>query len=104
MTASPQDVTGTLLVADDDPDIVALVKFRFEQAGYKVLTAPDGDQALRLIQERRPQLALLDVRMPGLDGREVTRRIRDTDGLNTMAVIILSGSVKESDIDQSLEA
>lgn len=65
-----------VLVADDDPDILALVRFRLEREGYEVLAAADGQSALDLALERTPDLAVLDVMMPRLDGYELTRRLR----------------------------
>ena len=59
--------------------ILALVRFRLERDGYEVLSAPDGETALDLAVARTPDLALLDVMMPRLDGYEVTRRLREHD-------------------------
>jgi DNA-binding response OmpR family regulator len=58
-------MTATVLVADDDPDILQLVAFRLERAGYEVITVSDGQQALETARERLPDLAVLDVMMPG---------------------------------------
>ena len=63
-----------VLVAEDDEDILDLVELCLQQAGYDVVTARDGEEALRLAGERRPALALLDVQMPKTNGYEVTRR------------------------------
>src|SRR5918998_5795434 len=71
-----------ILVADDDDDVRELVVFRLERAGYEVITAADGEQAVELASERRPDLCVIDVMMPKLDGYEVTRRLRETDGLS----------------------
>jgi CheY-like chemotaxis protein len=60
----------TVLVADDDEDILVLVSYRLERAGYEVLLARDGPSALATAQERKPDLAILDVMMPGLNGYE----------------------------------
>lgn len=67
---------GVVLVADDDADIKDLVAFKLENAGYSVLSVADGDDALRQVREQRPQLAVLDVMMPGLSGLDVLREIR----------------------------
>ena len=66
----------TVIVADDDPRLLRLVQFNLQQAGYRVITASDGNRALRLAENENPDLILLDVRMPLMDGLEVCRRIR----------------------------
>jgi PleD family two-component response regulator len=70
---------GTVLVGEDDDDIRALVVYRLERSGYEVVQARDGEEALRLAAGCRPDLAILDVRMPDLDRDEVTRRLRRDD-------------------------
>lgn len=93
-----------VLVADNESDIVALVRFKLEREGYEVVSAPDGAKALELARDRHPDLALIDVHMPKLDGYQVTRQFRAEESLRNTPVIILSGSVKEEDIAASLEA
>jgi len=93
-----------VLVADNEPDILELVRFELEREGYDVLRAADGLQALELAQEHEPDLVLVDVHMPRLDGYEVTRQIRADERLKPVPVMILSGSVLESDVAQSFEA
>lgn len=92
-----------LVVADDDEDILTLVRFRLEQADYEVLTARDGEEALRLILERLPDLAILDVRMPKLTGLEVTRRLREHGPTSQMPVMLLSASVQQEDLQRGFE-
>jgi DNA-binding response OmpR family regulator len=87
-----------VLVADDDPDILALVTFRLERGGYDVVAANDGEEALRLALERAPDLAVLDVMMPKLDGYEVTTRLRQNERTRRMPVILLTARVQEADI------
>jgi CheY-like chemotaxis protein len=67
----------TILVADDDPTIVRLLSLALEQDGFRVVTASDGEGALRLARREHPDLILLDWQMPGADGMEVTRRLRE---------------------------
>jgi DNA-binding response OmpR family regulator len=93
-----------VLIADDDEDIRALVAFRLERAGYDVVTAGDGEQALRLALERTPQLAVLDVMMPKLTGLEVTRRLRAEEATSAIPVILLTARVQEADIAAGFEA
>jgi DNA-binding response OmpR family regulator len=93
-----------VLVAEDDEDILDLVVLRLVQEGYDVVTARDGHEALRLAGERHPALALLDVQMPMTDGYEVTRRLRADAATRTMAIIILSASVRDTELARAFEA
>ena len=98
------DVRPLVLVADDDPDILALVRFRLERDGYEVLSAPDGETALDLAMARTPDLAVLDVMMPRLDGYEVTRRLRAHGPTTTIPIILLTARVQEPDLERGFEA
>ncbi len=102
--SDPTNLRPLVLVADDDPDILALVGFRLERDGYEVLSAPDGETALELALARAPDLALLDVMMPRLDGYEVTRRLREHGPTTTIPIILLTARVQESDVAMGLEA
>jgi DNA-binding response OmpR family regulator len=93
-----------ILIADDDPDILALVSFRLERAGYEILQARNGDEAVRVALDRRPDLAILDVMMPLVDGYEATRRLRQHEETRRMPVILLTARVQEEDIARGFEA
>jgi DNA-binding response OmpR family regulator len=93
-----------VLVADDDSDIVTLVALRLKKAGYGVLTASDGEEALQAVLERRPDLAIVDVRMPKMDGLELIRQIRADRESNIMPVIALSARVREANIAEGFDA
>jgi DNA-binding response OmpR family regulator len=93
-----------VLVADDDPDILSLVRLRLERSGYDVVSAGDGEQALERARTRAPDLALLDVMMPKLDGYEVTARLRQEEASRHLPVILLTARVQESDIARGVEA
>lgn len=80
----------TILVADDDPDLVVLVARRLAKAGYDVITASDGAAALELAQRSLPHLAVLDVMMPNLTGIEVMRELRAQPATRNIPVILLS--------------
>jgi len=95
---------GLVLCADDDEDILSLVALRLERAGYEVVTAVDGDEALRVAQERRPALAVLDVMMPKRTGYEVLSALRADEALGELKVILLSARVQESDVARGLDA
>jgi DNA-binding response OmpR family regulator len=104
MTQEGRNGRPVVLVADDDHDILILVTFRLERAGYDVLAAHDGEEALRLAFERAPDLAVLDVMMPKLDGYEVTARLRQNAATRLMPVILLTARVQEADIARGFEA
>jgi DNA-binding response OmpR family regulator len=93
-----------VLVADDDEDIRSLVVYRLERSGYDVIAAHDGDAALELALERHPDLAVLDVMMPKLNGYEVTRAIREHEPTSRMPVILLTARVQEADVARGFEA
>ncbi|NUT57059.1 MAG: response regulator [Thermoleophilia bacterium] len=99
--AGPQPL---VLAADDDPLIRELIQFRLERSGYAVITAADGDEALRLIRERRPDLVVLDVMMPGRNGYEITRSLRADEETSAIPVILLTARVQEADVSQGFDA
>jgi DNA-binding response OmpR family regulator len=90
---------GTVLVADDDPDIRELVVFKLEQAGYTVHAVGDGEAALAATMALTPDLILLDVMMPGLNGFEVCRRLRANQNTATTPVIMLTARAQEADVE-----
>jgi DNA-binding response OmpR family regulator len=98
------EIVPLVLIADDDEDIRALVSFRLERAGYSVVAARDGEEALELALEHRPDVAVLDVMMPRLTGLEVTRRLRAEDATSGMPVILLTARVQEADVARGFEA
>ncbi len=87
-----------VLVADDDADIRALLTVQMKLEGYEVIDVGDGREALRLARERRPDVALLDIRMPGLAGSDVVEQIRDDPSVREMAIMLLTALGKESDV------
>jgi DNA-binding response OmpR family regulator len=93
-----------VLVADDEEDIRVLVSYRLDRDGWDVVTASDGREALDLILERRPDIAVLDVRMPKLTGIEVLEQVRADDTVGDTPVILLSAGVQEDSIARGLEA
>ncbi len=93
-----------VLVADDDEDILQLLTFRLERSGYDVVQARDGEDALRLALGVLPSVAVLDVTMPGLDGYEVTRRIRSEAATREMPVILLTAKAQASDVSSGMAA
>jgi len=103
MSPSADDVPR-VLVADDDEDILSLVAFRLERSGCHVIKASDGEEALRVAVERVPDLAVLDVMMPKMDGYEVMRRLRANEATSHIPVILLTARAQESDVAAGFEA
>jgi len=88
----------TILVVDDEPHIVEIVRDYLKQAGYRVVTAGDGQTALTLARHERPDLVVLDLMLPGgLDGLDVCRRLRQDPGLADVPIIMLTARVEETD-------
>jgi len=81
---------ATLLIADDEPLNVDLLRQELGAAGYRTLSAASGEEALRLAQKQQPDLVLLDVMMPGIDGYETCRRLKAADATRSIPVIFLT--------------
>jgi DNA-binding response OmpR family regulator len=96
--------TPLVLVADDEEDIRALVAFRLRRAGYDVITAADGAEALTLATTRLPDLIVLDMMMPKATGLEVTRSLREQDSTGDIPVILLTARAQEADVASGFEA
>lgn len=92
--------SGTrVLVADDDQVICDLVAFKLAQGGYAVQVVSDGAAALDAIRADPPDLAILDVMMPGLSGVDVLRKLRQEPATENLAVILLTAKSRDSDVD-----
>ena len=88
----------TVLVADDDSDIRELVSFKLGQAGYEVLAVGDGAEALEAARAHRPDLAILDLMMPGLSGLDVCSQLRREEATAAVPVIMLTAKAQEQDV------
>jgi two-component system response regulator ResD len=95
-TSPPAAKTATVLVVDDEPTIVEIVGRYMERAGFETFTAGDGYKALDVATEHRPDLVVLDVMLPGIDGIEVMERLQERPGL-PIAVILLTARGEEND-------
>ena len=97
---SEHDSAGPLIVcADDDADIRELLMFALGARGYRVVFAADGTEALRLAESWKPALMILDVSMPGIDGFELTRRLRADAETREIPVMLLTARVRTTDAD-----
>ena len=92
-----------ILVVDDCVNSVTTLTDLFVEDGYTVVVATDGEEALKKVQEEKPDIALLDIRLPGMDGYEVCRQIKETKGSN-IKVIIYTAYVDVVDIAKAKEA
>src|SRR5215467_5818634 len=86
-----------VLIVDDDPDIQRLVSYNLSQAGFQVSTALSGRLALESVQEHPPDLIILDVMLPDIDGLEVCRSLRQRDNSRRIPVIMLTARTEEID-------
>ena len=98
MTVPEPAPIQTILLADDDPDLVALVKRRLVKAGYLVITAVDGEQAAQMAEQYMPQLAVLDVDMPKLTGVEVVRELRANSATRHIPTMLISAGFQDEDV------
>lgn len=89
-------VKATVLIVDDDPHIIRMLQVKLNQMGYTVKSASSGEQALRLVMEISPDIILLDLMMPGMDGFEVTRVLKEDEVTRIIPIVIISamGEVK----------
>ncbi len=92
----------TVLVVDDEPVIRALVADVLRDEGFTVITAADGREGLDLLARERPDLVLMDVMMPGLDGREAYLAMRSRPDLPDVPVVMMSAAVKPDGLDPSI--
>jgi two-component system phosphate regulon response regulator PhoB len=87
-----------IVVADDDPVLRALLQLKLEGEGHAVTLAADGDEAMRVVTEEPPELLVLDVVMPGIDGLELTRQLRKRPETKELPIVLLTGRDTDPDI------
>jgi two-component system phosphate regulon response regulator PhoB len=90
-------MTHRILVVDDEPDITALVAYHLARAGYRVSTAANGTEALKLARTERPDLVILDLMLPGVSGYDVLAELRRVDETRDVGVILLTARREEVD-------
>ncbi|MEO5510224.1 MAG: response regulator [Longimicrobiales bacterium] len=94
----------SILVVDDDPNALDIVRTYLEAQGYTVATATNGDEALTMLDQVRPALVLLDVMMPGRDGWEVARLIKNHPAYSSTRVVMLTARSDFADKHEGLRA
>lgn len=97
-------MSARIVVADDEADIRRLIVFTLNRRGYTVLEASTGDTALELIRHERPDLAVLDVMMPGLTGLEVAAALKADPETRSIPIVILSAKGQASEIEAGYAA
>ena len=93
-----------ILYVEDNEDNVYMLKRRLERAGFEVLVAPDGEQGLAVAHDQRPDLILMDLSLPVMDGWEATRRLKGSEETRSIPVIALSAHAMPGDREKALEA
>jgi len=92
-----------ILVVDDEMHIIRIVKYKLESAGYQVLSALNGADALKIAKEDKPALIFLDVMMPGINGYEVCSQLKNSPATRDIIIIMLTAKGQESDKIKGLE-
>ena len=92
-----------VLVADDEPSIVTALEFLLSNEGYEVLVARNGEEALRAVEQERPDLVILDVMMPLKSGYEVCQRIRSRPELRRVKIVMLSAKGREGEVHRGID-
>ncbi|MFH2060568.1 MAG: response regulator transcription factor [Pseudomonadota bacterium] len=93
----------TILIVDDEEDIIELIKYNLKNEGYMVLTALTGEKAIQLARQSQPDLMILDLMLPGIDGLEVTRYLRNNEATHDLPIVMLTAKGEESDVVTGLE-
>lgn len=107
MAASSSRATGSgrgpVLIVEDESDIASLIQFHLAREGFQTQVAPSGRVALQMIEQTRPELVVLDIMLPDLDGLEVCRKLKRDPATSTIPILMVSARGEESDIVVGLE-
>lgn len=93
----------TILIVDDEEDIVELIKYNLKTEGYVILTAGTGEQAIKTARQSLPDLIVLDLMLPGIDGLEVTQYLKKNDQTADIPIVMVTAKGEESDVVTGLE-
>lgn len=97
-------MTKSLLIVDDNPENLKLILMILATGGYELVTAADALQALRAIEARLPDLILLDLQLPGMDGLELTRRLRATPATKNVPIVAVTAYAMKGDENKARDA
>ena len=92
-----------ILIVDDEQDILELVRYNLSKEGYETVCAATGEEAIKINSEQRPDLIVLDLMLPGIDGLEVTKHIRNTNEEENTPIVMLTAKGEEADVVTGLE-
>jgi DNA-binding response OmpR family regulator len=87
-----------VLIVDDDPNILMSLEFLMRKDGYKVFIARNGNEAMELLEQNRPDLTLLDIMMPDVDGYAICAHVKSSDHLKDCKIVFISAKTHEADI------
>ena len=93
----------TILLVEDDPFVVDIYTTKLESAGFSIDVAEDGEDALRKLKEKKPDLMILDIVLPNIDGWELLKKIRTELGLEDLKVVVLSNLSQKEEVQKGLE-
>jgi len=93
-----------ILVVDDDPRLLHIVQMYLSIEEFEVTTAPNGEEGLRQVEASNPDLVILDIMMPGMDGIEMCRRIRTNPATSTIPVLMFSALSGDEDVERARQA
>lgn len=92
-----------ILLIEDDPLMIEIYTKRFKESGFEVDVATNGEEGLNKIKEKKPDLLILDIVLPQIDGWEILRKIREDLGLKDLKVVVLSNLSRDAEVKKSLE-
>ena len=92
------DTKKTIMVVDDNPDIITIVRTILEGKGYNVLSASSGPELLEMLKTQKPDLIILDIMMPEMDGLEVLTRLKGMNDTTAIPIILLTAKVQYEDV------
>lgn len=96
-------MTKKIVLAEDEPQIARLIEFKLKKEGYEVTWKENGEEALKAIKADKPDLILLDIMMPVMDGYEVLRRLKEDENLKSIPVIMLTARAQERDVVKGID-
>lgn len=94
----------TILIVDDEEDIIEMIKYNLINEGYPILTAGTGEQAIKISKQNQPDLLVLDLMLPGINGLEVTKYLRNYESTKKIPIVMLTAKCDEADIVSGLES